>query len=542
MLSNTYVLYYNPNTSLMEMRDKYLTSVVHSFALPNGDLIHQLVYDEDRNKLWYTTTNNKLLRIGLFENEVTKEISHSLETTIATPNYIAYGTSYGKRLDIDMSNGSLFGLSGRSYVDASVFTVTSGGSSIDSSLALQPCPGPTPTAVSNDRMAMCIDQYTGKIFVTSAHYYSGSSFFSNSDQKGRSITLVENDLSSFSDEEYSVLNSFPGSYQYDEDKVMTSSYHYMYKTDSAYEDGAFHRDSNISFNAMVGKIVCPGTTTEQVFKYYGTNSNDTNTYFIDSSDLKDSTYKPRIVTGKKTGNNFLVLQNDIIVLDHLCNISGTFALPSSYGHYVEFNTYSEEFYMWNGNSITLYDTSGNALAGTFPGDFTSAITKLRILSGEADDTPLTVSPNVIVFPDRFSSTTDTTPNLVVRVGVSPAGWTQQFRVVGDTDIDKIMNGAFDSTYMRAADSFSSGTHYDADWSWVYSTDHQEGLGNSTNGTWNSLGTGNGLQSGGSEPTNGVDCTTYGSRYMRVTIPADESLTGAASNTKWYFKVFSYSAA
>jgi len=44
-----------------------------------------------------------------------------------------------------------------------------------------------------------------------------------------------------------------------------------------------------------------------------------------------------------------------------------------------------------------------------------------------------------------------------------------------------------------------------------------------------------------EPANGVICTAPSTRYVKFTIAEVNALTGASTNDRWYFKIFSFSA-
>ncbi len=144
-----------------------------------------------------------------------------------------------------------------------------------------------------------------------------------------------------------------------------------------------------------------------------------------------------------------------------------------------------------------------------------------------------IEGSVLVAPGNDSIITDDTPTIVFKVGKNPSGYTQQFRLVADTDKAKIITGVATSAYTVILDSFTSSTNY-IDATWEYSTDY-----NSATPTWLPLGTGDGLKQNGSVPTNGVDAATN-DIWVRLTIPASKALTGAGSNMDWFFKVYSFS--
>ena len=202
--------------------------------------------------------------------------------------------------------------------------------------------------------------------------------------------------------------------------------------------------------------------------------------------------------------------------------------------YVVFNDYTKEHYRWKNNILYAHDRFGNIITD-FATTFTPAI--FSVLPGGEANRSTDIAPNQIILPDSKVKTTDTTPTFITRVGESPAGWTQQFRIVGDRNMSTVANGVLGDTYEVAADSWSNGTHYDVTWNWEYAEDYDEVAGT---GTWSALGTGDGLQTGGTEPANGVISTIPKARHIKCTVPPGSALAGAVTEDKWYFKIFSVS--
>ena len=261
--------------------------------------------------------------------------------------------------------------------------------------------------------------------------------------------------------------------------------------------------------------------------------------------------------GINSGNFYIRTNRLIIVTDSAFKLVVSFDLFDETNtdlYYLRTKTVNE----WAFNGITeeltcTYDSAGLQYTHTFDRlmNLTSVnsyaisienqtyVDKYVTAIGSIEVGSVETEASVVVFPVNQSLEVDTTPKLVFKVGSNPIGWTQQFRLVADRDDSKISSGVATGTYERAYDSWSNGASYNGTVGWEYSTDYVEGQDPDSSGTWSALGSGDGLQSGGTNVVNGLN-SEFDNYYVRMQVPAGDELLGADTNDIWYFKVFSYS--
>ena len=240
--------------------------------------------------------------------------------------------------------------------------------------------------------------------------------------------------------------------------------------------------------------------------------------------------------GKYTGNLYAFKNGIITVYSPSYKHINTRTILSNL-NIISFNNITDDIFIFtdSSNSLSMYDKNLTEIKTV---NFSAQMAKLLVIPGTNDHPSNAVSPSTIVFPSIDSSIADDTPTIIWEMGTNPTGWTQQFRVVADTNANTVIDGGPASTYLRKFDSWTNGSDY-ADCTWEYSTDYVSGNDPST-GTWTALGTADGLKAGGTNITNGLD-SGQGNYFIRMTIPVGSELTGGSTNTKWHFNIFSYSA-
>jgi len=204
------------------------------------------------------------------------------------------------------------------------------------------------------------------------------------------------------------------------------------------------------------------------------------------------------------------------------------------------NPITEEIYTIDKETRTvfLFDRFGNVINKYRDDTVFNAFTlNYYVLPGTKEIGPVLIGPNIILYPGNYLDQPTETPTFVFRVGQSPDGWTQQFRIVFDRDYNKILNGDENTTYEVMIDTWANGPYYDNSITFYY-CDDWDGT-DPENGTWQTLGTGDPKKSGGTEPTNGVICdSNHPVKYVKFTLPNTKALTGLADGVKWYAKIFS----
>lgn len=272
------------------------------------------------------------------------------------------------------------------------------------------------------------------------------------------------------------------------------------------------------------------TNKKQIFQYKGTDA----TWEYSWGQLR---------IGKISGEIFIMHNNtemEIVRLSPDGRYLGHCAYPAHTAAYwkTAFNYIKDEFYICDETTdvvfrLDKYGTIKNTSAVFVTGN----PNRMIVANATNETTSVNVDPSQILFPTNQTTITDETPTIAFKVNGNPTGWTQQFRVVADTD-PAVINGNPGDVYDRTFDSWLNGTSY-VDATWSYSTDYDGVSDPDVQGTWVALGTGDGLQSGGTNITNGID-SNVAQYYVKMTVPVGSALTGAASNTTWYFNVFSYS--
>jgi FlaG/FlaF family flagellin (archaellin) len=180
---------------------------------------------------------------------------------------------------------------------------------------------------------------------------------------------------------------------------------------------------------------------------------------------------------------------------------------------IAFNQMTEDLLLGHSAGFVVFDHQGNQKASVY--DASGYHPNACYVNNADSKPPLGMGATSFIYPSVGEATADTTPTVLMKVGRSPAGWTQQFLLCVDSDKDNIALKDHMFEYDGSYASFTSSANY-ADLTWEYSTDYEEATGT---GTWDALGTGDGMQSGGTEGTNGVLCDdTQPHVYVRATLP------------------------
>ena len=515
MLQVSKIIFYNVDVGKFEVMDKLLTTTEYQFDLTTETLL-DWVYDYKRRLLW-VLTQTALYRVRLDFNSGTGAInSHTIEATITNVT-ININYNLGKRLDIHWKTGACFYIY-RDYTPSHVITVYK--IAVDASTATS-LSVPTETGlaanVSNRLVNMCIDQSSGK--VVCLFYLNITSPSSNLSAHARWGILVNNDLSGH----YDVLNF--GSLMDNSGTTMSIVFPSFSTTYFSYS----RQESN--YDATTGLIRFSGAGSQTVTHLLKVIGNKT---FVEYEDRPS--YYWQSTVGYKTGNRYTWSDLTLKCIDRngveLFNINYPF---TNWGFI--FNPYTEEFYRVNTTTKTLYAYDRwTRQIGVRAAAFTTNPSYFLPLPGGENAVSIGISPNIVIFPNANQRTSDTTPTVVFKVGISPAGWTQQFTTVMDRTFSVVDGGTVSGTYERIASSWLGSTDY-KDWTWEYSTDYSE---TTLSGTWSALGTGTPLQTGGAMPTNGVISDSDQSVYARFTVSNDDILTGAETEDIWYMKIFSHS--
>lgn len=514
------------DTSMIHVRSKDLQTILYSFD--NVQVISSMVFDHDRKKLWVCGTTGSVKRFDI------SDTAETLEDTIAS-----VGICYNQdSMAIDTATGNLFCVPNVTGVTKTVkkILLTSAGT-VDGSLAMT-----TFTTTTTSQASVMIIDGVGYLFVYNAHAGSQGNYQYEPLKK---FTL---DLVTVTDG-YDMINVITsGASQY----ALNATYgHYTIST-SIFTKGCV-------YNPVSNKITVGYNMANQVNIMYDKvitlNFSDPNDYNVfpfskytdsglNSASVEDMS---AIFVGRNSGNVYFL--SDARLTKWKPNGEEVFSkvIPSgqvaTIGSFA-FNEVTEDIYLtrYTDKKVIRLNKSGNIIEESIVMSNYPTIILVGLGSTEVNATSNQTEASYITYPASGVSITDTTPTIIFRIGTNPAGWTQQFRFIADTTMTTASSGDPLGTYDRTFDSWLNGSAY-TDCTWEYSTDHDEtNTGNPLNGTWTALGTGDGLQSGGTTPTNGVNSQMdVGSGvYVKLTIPALSELTGAATNTPWYFNVFSYS--
>ena len=436
MLTNSYIAYvnrdYSPNK--IELVDKYLLSVVYSVNVPNNEAVSRMYYDSDRNKLWFITTSHKVYRIDFSEDQTTKAISGSFGLTgVSITNYLVNG--YGNRCIIDSDDGTCYLLAYHRYNSASdvniLYKIGANSNSIDDSLYIDYQITPTPGSYVDDTISMIQNELTKDIYIIPMHSYYNVNFTgTDKTNSGRFVMKVDTGLTSIEE----ILTPLDLTFGENNKHYFSTGYFSYGSNDNNFGDG--HIAWNIVRNSLITGCDAYNHAKEIDVINGVIKDINLNSYTSNSENF-------RVYCGKTTGNIHFVSNYNHIVFDYDCNYLKTISVPSNpRNYYFIFNEYSEEFVRYSTTTYRfyMYDSDGTEVAHTHEDDvFSTNILKFVFLPGKSDDYASVVHPSVIQWPTRYANTTDTTPDIIFKVGRNPEGWTQQFRLVGDTNKTKITN-------------------------------------------------------------------------------------------------------
>ena len=516
MLNNTLVVLVSGTT--VSLWDKFLKK--EKFSKNLGTTIYDMVYDRQRSKVWVYFTS-KVQRYSVTDTDMTLDVEYVITTSY----------NYSDSMCINPKTGDCYYVEPLLGVTASKlvkFEYGDGTTNTFKTLALPVCSTwfginwNQPGVSLNPSQRLVFNQKEEKIYVSFAWSCGG------------------------------VFNVNP-TFLISVDKGLTT---YDYTTHKAKNINLYNYYSYFNANrltAQMQSMVCYNNVTNtMVIGRDLTSVNTLPSVFLYSTENKNYKYASLGTTANMNGVFFAESTGNIHVVTEdkkVCVYNTTMtALLYEYNvigntQHITFNNITEDLYIVDPASqyITGFTKTGDIFAQSplNAGKIPFVPTRFYTFAGLNEVISSGVTAPTIVQPDQYVPVVDTTPTIVFKVGKSNAGWTQQFRVVIDTDENKIINQGFNDSYTYVLDSWANGGHY-VNAAWEYSTDYDEALPDPYNGTWNTLGTTESLQKGGVMPTNGVVCENTGDVYVKLTLPAGYELTGADINQKWLFKVYSYS--
>jgi len=528
-IKNTKLISYISNSNELVVIDKYLQTIESSYNFENSIDIVSMVWDDKNNKLWTYSSDKKIRRFDISEN-TDGTVALNLEATLTgIKNYCNF---LGDRLAIDYDNNVLY------FGDCNP---TNSGKEEILIYDLDAADG----ATYKDKIQ--IDDYNSKI----RYFYS--IFY---DKLRKKIYRFKG-LYLHSDSNFDLENDFRPSVEIDpttkEIKILNSFYNGYLSGSGIYDEiltRNIYQFPTILLNKISNEILTPFQNKKYPYNFklkqylWIGMRNIKNVafglgYYNESVDYTVSNLGYGV--GNKTGNTYIFIGKELYAYD----INGKLLFNKTFfdiHDFLAFNSNTEEFYRLISGTIFLYDRYGISLCNSAesPNLSDKTFSKLFLISGTSEVAPYAISPNKIVYPASPEYVSTETPTIVFEPGVNPDGWTQQFRIVFDTDLTKIINGDENTNYSIKIDSWANGEYYDANVQFQYSTDYSPGSDPSSSGTWNNLGTEDGLQSGGTVPTNGISRSPNEHVYVKFTLPSDKKLTGIDSGTTWYCKIFSYS--
>ena len=525
-IKNTKLISYVSDSNELVVIDKYLQAIQSSYNFENSIDIVSMVWDDKNNKLWTYSSDKKIRRFDISEN-TDGTVALNLEATLTgIENYNKYIP--GDKLAIDYDNNVLY------FGD---YNPTNSGKEEILIYDLDAADGATYKdkiqIESSNRISnfysIFYDELRKKIYRFKGLRISRNEYISNFDLEKNFRPSIEINPTT---KEINLLNFiFNGRlFGNNIDINLTRRRIYQFPT--------------ILLNKISNEILTSYTIGLLKQYLWSGMRNNINVVFGLGYYNKNVDYDaPNLGygVGNKTGNTYIFIGKELYAYD----INGKLLFNKTFSNthdFLAFNSNTEEFYRLISGTIFLYDRYGISLANSAesPNLSDKTFSKLFLISGTSEVAPYAISPNKIVYPASPEYVSTETPTIVFEPGVNPDGWTQQFRIVFDTDLTKIINGDENTNYSIKIDSWANGEYYDANVQFQYSTDYSPGSDPSSSGTWNNLGTEDGLQSGGTVPTNGISRSPNEHVYVKFTLPSDKKLTGIDSGTTWYCKIFSYS--
>jgi hypothetical protein len=511
-LTNTFYVTYEQDKYEMKVWDKFMNNVIYTIPTTRYRN-HSFIYDADRQLLWIEGSSySQIFRYAL------TDIGYTLEATISVPTY---GGS--ESLTLDEATGTVYHV-GQGTTSNVVSKIPFNAVATASTLTI------TSPAMNNHA------SYKSILFVPSTQKVVvwGGIYNTTTDYPLEAFVELDADLT--------VQTKVGSLRNYD-------GYYYRCLRNGISHINYYNRvASSIVYNNVTGKILI-GADADGLSSYTSNRivEVDPTTYDMKFHGIEQYTDKKAVdlpcelFVGKHSGTVYYFIGTKCYKFTPSFTLIKEFTVIGSGAGYISFNEVTEEFYVSDvaNNAVHVYTSNGD-LIKTKAGFVSDVYCQIPVI-GASDTVSNYIEPARIVNPNDANTFTDTTPTLVFKVGSNPVAWTQQFRVVADTDETTLSLGGATDVYARNFDSWTLGTNY-VDAAWEYSSDHDEtNEADPLNGTWTALGSGEGLRSGGVHGTNGVD-GNQGDIYVRMTIPAGSALTGAETNTPWYFKVYSYSKA
>lgn len=495
-------------------------------------LVAAWVVDYERDKLWISGeigTADYIVRYAISDTGLT------LETAIAVT--AGQGCWSNSGMTIDESTGSLYVTDG--YNSETIRKVLLAGTTIEASTIF----------ASTDLTSVP----TGSLFGALTYYNWPIQFANNQ------LMLIPPFNSTDTTPAYPMFQGIDSNLStYSNSKWMeipqgtpTTDFYPANQYENAVSTERYFNTNTIVYNRITNNVAyisdrttAGGSALHIYTADLNTNNRDAKIHYANPTYSVDRavTYVLRgtsLFCGKYSGSYYSITRQSINKFNASVNHLKELGVGDHGGIQAAFNEVTEDIYIGNinTNTISCYDKHLNTVNSI---TLTGIPAKMLVVPGTNDVPSNEIIPSTLIYPVLDSSITDTTPTLAFKVGDNPSGWTQQFRVVADTTYDTIANGGPATVYDRAFDSWLNGINY-ADCTWMYSTDYTAGNDPDIDGTWAALGTGDGAKSGGVHITDGLDSNQTGTFHVKMTIPAGSELTGGATNTPWYFNIFSYSA-
>jgi len=504
-ITKTLVLTNELNDYFFRVHDKFMQNELYQIPLtvyrPKA-----MLFDKTRGILWVApNTTGKVYKYSL------TDIGYTLEGEITVSTYCGLNG-----MALDENTGDVYHIN---YTGTTISKIPGAGISVSTTLTVV-----TPSGAQSYPALEFIEERDELMVVWE---YSNTS----PDHNLSLLTRVDSSLIS---------------YEHFANYGRQFGYYYRYTGSTRCKGSHSSFDNNQASYNRVSKKMIYAMDNLGNYSFGGFLSIDPVTGHIDvwsaaDLDTKNIATVSSIFVGRDSGTIYCILGNDVYKVSPGLKFIKKFTVLGQGADHMTFNDVSEEFYVsdYANNSVHVYTSNGDhVLTKT---SFVNDVETTKIASAASDSTGNYITPARIVNPNNAATFTDDTPTVVFNVGSNPIGWTQQFRLIADTDETVIGTGDANTAYARVFDSWLAGTSYN-DAGWEYSTDHDEtNEVDPLNGTWAPLGSGEALRSGALNITDGLDANVA-NYYVRMTFPAISALTGAASNTQWFFKVYSYSKA